>query len=116
MKIVKKDTAERIKNSDTSYLLEYSILLNDKDIDFAINEIRGRYPEKGYCTNEECKEICYVLEGTGSINKQDEVIAFEKGDVILINKGDIYFWNGECKIIMICTPAWYKEQCKLLDI
>ena len=108
MKIVKSSDAQIIKNSNTSKLLEYSIGLNDKDIDFCINTINGRYPEKGYCTNEKCKEICYILEGKGTLNKKD--------DVILIEKEEIYYWNGNCKIIMICTPAWYKEQCKLLDL
>ena len=63
MKRVKSSDAQIIKNSDTSKLLEYSIGLKDKDIDFCINTISGRYPEKGYCTNEKCKEICYILEG-----------------------------------------------------
>ena len=116
MKIVKSSDAQIIKNRDTSKLLEYSICLNDKDIDFCINTISGRYPQKGYCTNEKCKEICYILEGTGTLNKKDESINFEKGDVILIEKEEIYYWNGNCKIIMICTPAWNKEQCKLLDL
>ena len=116
MKIVKSSDAQIIKNSDTSKLLEYSIGLNNKDIDFCINTINGRYPEKGYCTNEKCKEICYILEGKGTLNKKEESINFEQGDVILIEKEEIYHWNGNCKIIMICTPAWYKEQCKLLDL
>ena len=47
MKIVKSDKAKIVVNSDTSELLEYSIALNDKDIDFCINIINGRYPEKG---------------------------------------------------------------------
>lgn len=115
MKIVKKEVAQELRNSDTSSLLEYSIALNDKEIDFCINTITGRYPEKGYCTNKVCKEICYILEGEGTINKHDETFSFKKGDVILIEKEEIYFWNGDCKIIMICTPAWYKEQCMLLD-
>ena len=115
MKIVKKEDAKILKNSDTSSLLEYSIKLNEKNMDFCINTISGRYPEKGYCTNEMCQEICYILEGDGSINKNDESIAFKQGDVVFIDKKDIYFWNGECKIIMVCSPAWYKEQCKLLD-
>ena len=69
MKIVKKENAKNIRNSDTSELLEYSIDLRDKDIDFCINTISGRYPEQGYCTNQEVKEICYILEGEGTINK-----------------------------------------------
>ena len=115
MKIVKKEDAYILKNSDTSSLLEYSIKLNEKNIDLCINTITGRYPEKGYCTNKVCQEICYILEGKGSINKKDEVIDFKAGDVIFVDKNDIYFWNGECKIIMVCTPAWYKGQCELLD-
>lgn len=115
MKIVRKGDAKILKNSDTSSLLEYSIKLNEKNIDFCINTITGRYPQKGYCTNEVCQEICYILEGNGSINKKDEVINFKQGDVIFIDKKDTYFWDGVCKIIMICTPAWYKEQCKLFD-
>lgn len=116
MKIVKSNNAKIIKNSNTSQLLEYSMELNDKDIDFCINTINGRYPESGYCTNEKCKEICYILEGSGAICKKEETVFFEQGDVILIDKEEIYYWNGNCKIIMICTPAWYKEQCKLLNI
>lgn len=115
MKIVKKEEAQIIKNSDTSSLLEYSIKLNEKNIDFCINTISGRYPEKGYCTNEMCQEIGYILEGYGSINKKDESISFKQGDVIFIDKNDVYFWSGDCKIIMVCCPAWYKDQCKLLD-
>lgn len=115
MKIVKKENAKNIRNSDTSELLEYSIDLNDKDIDFCINTISGRYPEKGYCTNQEVKELCYILEGEGTVNKKNETISFKQGDIILIEKEEIYYWNGNCKIIMICTPAWYKEQCKLFE-
>ena len=114
MKIVKTEDAKGLKNGGTSYLLEYSAALNDKDIDLAINTINGRYPERGYCTNEKCKELVYVLEGTGTLNKQDQDLDFEVGDVMLIEQGEIYFWNGNCKIIMICTPPWYKEQCKLI--
>ena len=73
--------------------------LKDKDIDFCINTINGRYPEKGYCTNEKCKEICYILEGKGTLTKKEESINFEKGDVILIEKEEILYWNGNCKII-----------------
>ena len=116
MKIVKKENAKHFKYADTSSVLEYSIDLNEKNMDFCINTISGRYPEKGYCTNEKCKEICYILEGKGTLNKKDKSINFEKGDVILIEKEEIYYWNGNCKIIMICTPAWNKEQCKLLDL
>lgn len=115
MKFVKKQDSEKVVNSKTSWLLEYSRELNDKDLDFCINTINGRYPEKGYASNLECKEICYILEGCGLICKRDKSITFEEGDVILIDKKDEYFWDGNCKMVMVCSPAWHKEQCKLLD-
>lgn len=115
MKLVKKENSEKIKNSDTSYIFEYSKELNDKDLDFCINTIEGRYPEKGYASNLVCKEICYILEGSGTINKKGQKTYFKQGDVILIDKQEIYYWEGKCRIIMICNPAWYKEQCKLID-
>ncbi len=79
---------------------------------FASIRSHGRYPESGYCSNQECKEIAYILEGIGSINKEKESLTFKAGDVILIDRKEIYYWEGNCKIVMICTPAWYKEQCK----
>lgn len=115
MKIVTKDKAVNITNSETSKLLEYSVELNDKDIDFAINTINGRYPETGYCSNTKCKELAYILEGSGFLNKKDEYLEFNQGDLLLIDKEEVYYWEGNCKIIMICTPAWYKEQCKLIS-
>lgn len=114
MKLVKREKAINIKNSDTSSLLEYSLELQDKELDFAINTVHGRYPETGYCTNKKCKELAYILEGTGKICKRDEEFPFQEGDVILIERKEVYFWEGDCKIIMICTPAWYKEQCELI--
>lgn len=62
MKKVSSSEAKKLKNSSTSQLLEYSKELDDKEIDFCINTITGRYPNQGYCSNELCKEICYVLE------------------------------------------------------
>ena len=65
--------------------------------------------------NEECKELIYVVEGNGTLNKKKETIHFQKGDVILIDKGEAYFWEANCNIVMPCTPAWYPEQHKLIE-
>ena len=113
MKIVRLEEANKFENSERCKGIEYQ--LNDKDINFAIAEINGRYPEKGYCTNEKCKELIYVMEGNGTLNTKDEIIEFKKGDVILIDKEEIYYWDGNFKIIMPCTPAWYPEQHKMID-
>lgn len=115
MKIVKESQAELSNYAKTSKCLDYSMELNKKNLDFCINSINGRYPEKGYCSNLECDEICYVLEGNGKIIKKEETNSFEKGDIIYIDKKEIYYWNGKFKLAIVCTPAWTKEQCKLYD-
>ena len=116
MKIVKKENAKYFKYANTSSVLEYSIELDEKNLDFCINTITGRYPSKGYCSNLECEELCYILDGDGTIyKKDDESINFRSGDIIFINKKDIYYWNGNFKLAIVCTPAWSKEQCKLYD-
>lgn len=113
MKIVKQKEAVAFENSRTCKGIEYP--LNDKDINFSIATITGRYPEEGYCTNLECKELIYCLEGKGELITKEEKISFQKGDCILIQKGEVYYWEGNCEIIMPCIPAWYPEQHKLVD-
>ena len=114
MKIVKYEDSQKFSNSANCIVYEYS--LNDKDINCATAIINGRYPDKGYCYNEECKELIYVVKGYGSLNKKDgDKIEFKEKDVILIDKGEIYYWEGNCNIVMPCTPAWYQEQHKLID-
>lgn len=115
MKVVKKNEAQKFNYAKTSQVLEYSIKLAKKEMDFCINTINGRYPEQGFCSNTKCDEICYVLEGKGQFVSKDERVDLAKGDIIYIDKNDIYFWNGNFKLAMICSPAWTKEQCKLYD-
>ena len=114
MKIVKEENAEKFNYANTSSVLEYGIALNERHMDFCTNKITGRYPMKGYCSNLECEELCYILEGEGTIHKRNsEPIEFNKDDIIFINKKDIYYWDGNFKLAIVCSPAWSKEQCKL---
>jgi len=112
MKLVKLEQAQEFKNSDKCKVLEYE--LKDKDINFGIAYISGRYPDNGYCVNEECKELIYCMDGYGTLNKKDEKIGFKKGDIVLIDKGEAYYWDAYCTIAMPCSPAWYPEQHKLI--
>lgn len=113
MKLVKLEQVQEFSNSDKCKGIEYP--LNDKDINFSTAIINGRYPDKGYCVNEECKELIYVIDRKGALHKKDNKIEFDKGDVILIDKGEIYYWDAQCTIVMPWTPAWYPEQHKLSE-
>ncbi len=112
MKKISLTETQDFKNSELCIATEYDFA--DKDIDIATAVISGRYPETGFCVNLEVKEMIYVIEGGGSIFKEDIEIPFKKGDAILIEKGEKYYWNANCKVSMTCHPAWYPEQHKLV--
>ncbi len=109
--ITKKDTYQH-KNSEKCIATEFDFA--DKDIDLGTATIRGRYPEKGYCVNEQVKELIYVLAGESALISKTQKIKFKKGDAILIDKNEAYYWQAHCRVAMVCTPAWTPEQHKLL--
>lgn len=114
MKIIKLENAIKDSNSDKCKTIEYSF--NDKDIDLGIATITGRYPSGGYCVNIVSKELVYVLDGNGKLYFENKVIDFKKGDAILIEPNEKYYWDSSyCIISMACTPSWCKEQHKIID-
>ena len=115
MKIINEKAASKYNLTATCNVLDYNPILNEKNIDFCIVKINGRYPDNGYCSNLECDELCYILEGNGFIGMRNKSLDIKKGDIIFINKKEIYYWSGNLKLMTICTPAWSKEQCKLYN-
>lgn len=114
MKMIKSSDAVKGSNSDKCQTIEYSF--GDKDIDLGLAIITGRYPESRFCINMISKELIYVIEGSGRLCFEDRNIEFSKGDSILIDNNEKYYWDVEyCKVSMTCTPAWSKEQYKLLQ-
>lgn len=114
MKVIKKDDTLRGENSEKCKTLEYSF--EDKEIDLGLATITGRYPDTGYCVNLISKELIYVIEGSGKLCFGDKSIDFSKGDAILIENNEKYYWETQyTKISMTCTPAWTEEQHKLIQ-
>ncbi len=113
MKIVYKNQVERFKNSESCTAFEYP--LGDKDINGAVIELNGRYPGKGRVINLKCKELAYVIKGSGKVVVEGKEIKFQEGDLILIEPGEKYFWEGDLTMFVPCTPAWYPEQHKEVE-
>lgn len=114
MQVIKNNDAIRGSNSDKCKTIEYSF--NDKNIYLGIATITGRYPESGFCVNTVSKELIYVLDGSGKLYFKNDVVEFEKGDAILIDSNEIYYWDSVyCVVSMSCTPAWNEEQHKLVE-
>ena len=114
MEIIKCNDVFPKNNSNACKVIEYSF--KNKNIDLCISTITGRYPENGYSVNTECKMLVYILEGNGKIFIENQEIFFSKGDSILIEKNEKYYWNSDfCKISITCTPAWNIAQYKILE-
>lgn len=111
MQIVHSQNALEFKNSATCYGKEFHF--DDRPMDGARIMIKGRYPESGTATNEVCEELAYVISGTGSLASASSKYHFEEGDTLFIDKREPYFWEGDCVIYVVCTPAFYPEQHKV---
>jgi mannose-6-phosphate isomerase-like protein (cupin superfamily) len=110
MKVLRKDQVERHKNSEVCVATEYP--LGDEDINGAVIELTGRYPDKGRVVNEKCKELVYVIEGSGKLVVEGKEIELNKGDMVLIEPKERYYFDGNLTMFVPCTPAWYPEQHK----
>lgn len=114
MKVIKNDDSLKGENSKKCKTSEYSF--GDKDIDLGLATITGRYPDEGYCVNLISKELIYVMEGRGTLNFENEKVDFSKGDAILIEPNEKYYWNCDyCVVSMTCNPSWTEEQHKYVD-
>jgi mannose-6-phosphate isomerase-like protein (cupin superfamily) len=113
MKIVHKNETKIFKNSEVCTATEYPI--DDKDINGAVIELSGRYPDKGRTMNEKCKEMAYVIKGSGKVVVDDKEMQLKEGDLVLIDPGEKFFWKGNMTLFMPCTPAWSPDQHKQVE-
>lgn len=110
MKVIHKNQTKVFKNSQLCTAIEYP--LGDRDINGAVIELSGRYPDKGMVVNLKCKELAYVVKGSGKLVVEGKEVALQKGDLALIEPGEKYYWKGNITMFVPCTPAWYPEQHK----
>lgn len=109
---LKRHAIEKINGAACS-VIEYPI--NDALLDIAIVKISGRYPDKQRAVNQECTEIAYIFEGQGKIVINNQVCYLNTGDVVLIEAGEKYYWEGNMRFFLSCRPAWKKDQYKIVD-
>lgn len=111
MKIVKTTQTNKISASTSTTILEY--VVDDPDISGAVAEIHGRYPENGFAINEVCKELVFIIIGTGLIVTEKGKQSFNVGDVIFIDRGEKYRWEGNFSMFMVTTPRFSPSQHKI---
>lgn len=104
--------AKEFENAKTCYGVHYPI--EDEDINVALIQIAGRYPEEGRTVNEKCKEIIYVVQGEGEAYVDDHKRTLKKNDVLFIDKNEKYYLQGHMTLFVPCTPAWTEKQHKMI--
>lgn len=113
MKIVRKAEAKEYRSSANCCGLEFD--LGTKDLDGALVKVRGRYPDKGRVRNEVCKLIAFIIDGEGQVIIEGNKFEVKSEDLIVLDKGERYYWNGNFKLFIYCTPVWYPEQHKEVE-
>ena len=112
MKIISKSQRVEFKHGESCTACEY--LINDNDINAAVIKLSGRYPEKGLAMNEISKEMAYVISGSGKVSIDNTEFNVIQGDLVFVNPGEKFYWEGNMELFMPCVPAWNPEQYKII--
>ena len=96
------------KNSDDCIVTEYPKL--DEAMDFAIVKVSARYPEFNRAVNLECNEIVFVKSGQGKVVVEEKEYLLNAGDIVLIEAGEKFYWDGKMELCISCRPSFKKEQ------
>jgi mannose-6-phosphate isomerase-like protein (cupin superfamily) len=113
MKHIQSTAGKRFQNSPHCTAIEYQFD-GEEDINSAVIELSGRYPDVGVSRNEVCKEIVYVIEGSGIISDTIKSVALAKDDMVQIEPGERYYLEGTMKLLISSAPAWYPEQYTII--
>ena len=112
MKVIKRRQASEYTNGNCS---GFEFDLGTKDLDGAVVNVTERFPITGRVVNEECREIAYIVDGIGLINIENNNFEIAQDDLIVIDKGERFYWKGTFKLFVYCTPAWFPEQHKQVE-
>lgn len=113
MKISYKNQAIKRKNSEVCVVTEYPMI--DRDLDFAIVNVSGRYPDYKFAMNKKCKEIVYIQDGEGKVVVNNIEYLLHAGDVVLIEAGEKFYWEGNLTLGISCNPAFEIAQHQIVD-
>ena len=109
MKIVKKNEAQPWA-LNTASGCEYNF--NHQNIDCAVVNVFGRFPQSGWCRNCLVDEMVFVKHGYAKIVFENCEKELFEDDAILIEKNEWYYWHQSTNatLVPVCNPAWSKEQ------
>lgn len=107
-----KEKEAKIFQRPTCIVHEYGGLPN---LDLAVAEIKGDYPQKGWVRNTQVDMTYFVIEGKGEFYFENERHEIEAGDLVMIEKSRWYRVKGNFKAVMVSSPAWSPDQYEEKD-
>lgn len=110
MEIVQEKQTRRLDPIASLTLQEYD--MHDPALGGGVAHLKGRYPEDGFVMNEKTKELVYILSGNGKLVTPHEEFPVSKGDLVLVDHGEIYAWDGNMSLFMANAPTFNPEQHK----
>jgi mannose-6-phosphate isomerase-like protein (cupin superfamily) len=113
MKIIRKSEARAFRANESCVVVEYP--MGDKDINGALALISGRYPSQGFTVNEVCRELGFVVQGSGKVVIEGEDLQIREGDLVCIDPGEKFYWEGNMTLFLPCAPAWDPKQHKFVE-
>lgn len=108
MQVVYAAERQKFQTSKACSVLEYP--MEENEMNGAVIQLNGRYPDTGWVTNLECKELGYVIRGAGKLVTEGDQVLLSEGDMVLILPNEKYFWEGTMTLFITTTPAWTIEQ------
>jgi mannose-6-phosphate isomerase-like protein (cupin superfamily) len=108
MQVIHEAEAQVFQNSQACSAYEYC--MQENEINGAVVKLNGRYPDIGCVTNLKCKELVYILRGTGKLVVDGNEVLLSEGDMVLIIPNEEYFWEGRMTLLTASNPAWTFEQ------
>lgn len=113
MTIIKHSQTNKLTPSSSTTIWEY--LMDEPSISGAVSKINGHYPEKGFAVNKISKELVYILTGNGEIVTESDKTSFTPGDVIFIDKHELFAWQGNFSMFMVAAPKFDPKQHIIKD-
>lgn len=108
MNIIQSSNANKVQASPTTTIWEFA--MDEAAISGAVTEIKDRYPEKGFAVNKISKELVFVISGEGYIVTPTQKRPIRVGDLVFLDKREIYAWEGNLTLFMATTPKFDQKQ------
>ncbi len=108
MNIIPSSESKKIQATPTTTIWEFT--MDDKSLSSAVSQINGRYPEQGFAINEICKEIAFVVSGSGHVITPHQARPINIGDLIFLDKRESFAWEGSLTLFMATTPKFDPKQ------